>query len=215
MMEQSPQRQRDGQEILELVSAAVDADDLIVEDEGGDGLSSVGLPARRGWPCWALLIPTAAAAVLAIWLVRDPLPIIREVHLQSALRSSSEDMWGLEVSLRRPAAVAVVVIDARLERWLVPFDAEGGVYWSRVRESHSILVPTLPNPGDGLGAAQSRYVLLLVSAQRPPTAADLLAAIPDPVSSDASDADVELRLNDIAAALKDRFGLETRVVTLR
>jgi hypothetical protein len=206
------------EEILKLVPDALDLDALKAADEGREPLAHA-KPQRRRLPLppWLLSGAAAAAAVIALMLVYRGSPEVKITDLRAeylAVRGA-EGEWHVTGELSRPAHVCVVVIDDRLERWVMPVGGPNGDIWQTQSPQLGLYVPSRPRPDDARGPARGRFLLLLAAGRPSADANGLLTAIPEPIgATDLSEVEVIARLEQIASNLKRRFGVGVRVLRL-
>lgn len=153
----------------------------------------------------------AVAAVLALLLwPREAALSVDELVVGSPVRRghpADEQEFKIDLTLSRAGYYCVLIIDARCEPLLIPF--EGGEHAKRIDRSDSVDAPLYLEPGDGREAARGLYAMIIASAEPLPSLGELIAVIPDPIAPER--ADLDSRLEELADYLQARRNWLIRV----
>ena len=102
--------------------------------------------------------------------------------------------------------IRIVVVDERLERWILPFHGRPNGSPEPVTGRWTGELPANVASQDPRGPARVVYYMVVASPDLAPTVDDLLAAIPDPISeSPVKEESMLSHLDRIAASLSHQF----------
>lgn len=197
--------------ILQLVKAACELDEFEAAVSGREPTLQGAPPRRSRLLRWAAIGLPVAAAVAFMSLRSAPLKI-SEFQAKAEQRAGSEPRYRCTLCVSRPAIVRLVLIDERLERWIIPIADDGEAYAKQVEERWVFNPPAHLNEDDPRGPVRAIYALAIATTVQSPTVDELLAAIPDPIAPAGSDdAAVRTALQRVAEDLAARFGCAVRV----
>jgi len=196
----------ENERLLGLVRTAAEVDELeaAIDGKTEDVQRPTRARLRRLWPVGLL----AAAALVALFVVPRGLRIVDCEVIRVAERGheTAPDAYRISLSLSRPGYIRLVVIDERLERWILPFEDRAADATRPVDERWTGSLPLQVAERDPRGPALVKYYMVIASADQSPTIEELLLAIPDPVAESSADAGVVLRrLQELGESLSSRF----------
>jgi len=196
----------ENERLLGLVKAAAEVNELeaAIDGKAQDVLRPARARPRRLWPVGIL----AAAALVALFVVPRGLRIVDCEVVRVAERGSdtAPDAYRISLSLSRPGFIRIVVVDERLERWILPFEDRAAGATQPVDERWTGTLPLQVARLDPRGPALVKYYMVIASSDQSPRIEELLPAIPDPVAESSADAGAVLRrLQELGESLSSRF----------
>lgn len=198
--------------ILGLARAALEVDELeaAINKQAGGPARSIRAGLKRLWP-----VGIIAAAALVCLLVLPPGLRIQDCAIVERVdrgHASFPDSYTLSLGLNRAGLIRIVVVDERLERWVLPFDGRPNGSPAPVKGRWKGKLPANVASQDPRGPARVVYYMVIASQRLSPTVEELLAAIPDPIAElPANDKNVFSHLEQIAASLSRQFDCAVHV----
>jgi hypothetical protein len=202
----------DDKRILQLVKAASELEEFGAAVSGRDSTLRDRPPRRLRLVHWAAIGLPVAAAVALMVLTPPSLQISEFQVVTVAQRGADSDArHRCILAVSRPANMHLVLVDERLEPWIIPIADDGKGYTRRVEERWEFYPPSQLHEDDARGPAGAVYAIAIAAAGASPTVDDLLAAIPDPIApAESDDAAVRAALQRLVDDLTAHFDCAVR-----
>lgn len=201
----------DDERVASLLRLAVELEDFETAIDSNNVSAPPAIP-RAWWIRFALAaVPLATAAILLILLLPTRDIDIADVRLAPTATRSSALSLGLNFRLNQPAYTTIVVIDARYERWIVPFDENANAWLRLIEGRQSLSIRLYPVPDDPRGPAEVIAALVLARSTRFESPQEILGAIPDPVLPPSSSRSALVpRLAEISGEVSRQLGCSVK-----
>lgn len=198
--------------ILGLAKAALEVDELeaAINKQAGVPAGPIRARSKRLWPLG--IMATAALVSLVVLPAGLRIQDCTIVARVDRGHDSIPNSYWLSLGLNRPGLIRIVVVDERLERWVLPVGGRPNGAPELVKGRWTGKLPANVASQDPRGPARVVYYMVIASKRLSPTVEELLAAIPDPIAElPANDGKVFSHLEQIAASLSREFDCAVHV----